>query len=826
MNQRRHLTVIAAAATLMAAMPLEILFAEWTWIFQCFALVAIICGAALAGRSLRAPVWAQPLIGLAALVIGLTWIHAGSAHALGGLIPDGDTFRYFGRLISSAGTDINQMAIPVDNTPSLLFLTSAGIGACAVLVDLLAVGLRKPALAGLPMLAIYTVPLQIDRNGISFIPFVIGACGFLWLLISDSIDRVRMFGRRFTGDGRGVDAWETSPLSSIGRRIATVGVVLAVAVPVIMPGIGNGVFASLGTNGNGSGGNGQCRGVCPHSNEVDLFASTAGSLHNGKPTNELTVTTSDPLPFYLRYAVAGDLEKDGFHETVPTGSDSQTDPAAQQISGATFARFHASVVVDQFQNDFLPDYYNTVLGSLNGVGNAWHYNDDTQTIYSNGVPARGARYSFDFARIAIADPTVLRSASKLADTDPIEVKYASTPKPLPPSVTEWLAANTTPGESEYDTVNALYYSLGPSNHFVYKLTTNPGTTGSDIGDFLQQRQGFCVQYAATLAWLVRAAGFPARVAFGFTQGTLLGRGTYSMTDHDLHAWTEVYFPGYGWLPWDATPASGINGAVATTWAPGTNHQPNGGEVSSAPHPSSGPQSGGVRPTSVRSSAPHIGATSSGHHKATKTPPWVWWSLLAVLVIVLVVISPAIARVMIRRRRTAIEHRFASVPIGEPTVVTDDATEYANRLRHAHTAWDEFMDTLVDFDVSIDLTETPQTTAARVVATTELTREAVQGVLLVGATEQQARYARRPVAAGDLDGELRRFRRELGANVPFSTRLRAVVFPPSVTIRWRAAAGERAARMSAATQAFRERIGRTLNLRWLSPRRLIAGRGSR
>ncbi len=82
------------------------------------------------------------------------------------------------------------------------------------------------------MLAIYTVPVQIDRDGISFLPFVIGACGFLWLLVSDSIDRVRLFGRRFTGDGRGVDAWETSPLSSIGRRIATVGVVLAIAVPV------------------------------------------------------------------------------------------------------------------------------------------------------------------------------------------------------------------------------------------------------------------------------------------------------------------------------------------------------------------------------------------------------------------------------------------------------------------------------------------------------------------------------------------------------------------------------------------------------------------
>ena len=33
----------------------------------------------------------------------------------------------------------------------------------------------------------------------------------------------------------------------------------------------------------------------------------------------------------------------------------------------------------------------------------------------------------------------------------------------------------------------------------------PGTTGSDIVDFLTNKQGYCVQYAAALAWLVREA---------------------------------------------------------------------------------------------------------------------------------------------------------------------------------------------------------------------------------------------------------------------------------------------------------------------------------
>ena len=46
-----------------------------------------------------------------------------------------------------------------------------------------------------------------------------------------------------------------------------------------------------------------------------------------------------------------------------------------------------------------------------------------------------------------------------------------------------------------------------------------------------------------MAWLVRAAGIPARVAFGFTNGSKRDGDTYTLTNRNLHAWTEVYFDG-------------------------------------------------------------------------------------------------------------------------------------------------------------------------------------------------------------------------------------------------------------------------------------------
>ncbi len=55
--------------------------------------------------------------------------------------------------------------------------------------------------------------------------------------------------------------------------------------------------------------------------------------------------------------------------------------------------------------------------------------------------------------------------------------------------------------------------------------------------------------------LARLSGIPARLAVGYATGDYDERaGEYVVTELQAHSWPELYFPGYGWIPFEPTPA--------------------------------------------------------------------------------------------------------------------------------------------------------------------------------------------------------------------------------------------------------------------------------
>jgi transglutaminase-like putative cysteine protease len=86
---------------------------------------------------------------------------------------------------------------------------------------------------------------------------------------------------------------------------------------------------------------------------------------------------------------------------------------------------------------------------------------------------------------------------------------------------------------------------------------SPPVSADPLESFLfTDRRGYCQQFAGAMALLLRMGGVPARVAVGFTQGHQDAvTGSWLVSDLDAHAWVEVWFPHYGWVEFDPTPAA-------------------------------------------------------------------------------------------------------------------------------------------------------------------------------------------------------------------------------------------------------------------------------
>jgi transglutaminase-like putative cysteine protease len=80
---------------------------------------------------------------------------------------------------------------------------------------------------------------------------------------------------------------------------------------------------------------------------------------------------------------------------------------------------------------------------------------------------------------------------------------------------------------------------------------------SAVECFASFRRGYCLHYASTMAVLLREAKIPARLVEGYLRGERDPvTGVESIKSSAAHAWVEVYFPTFGWYPFDPTGGPG------------------------------------------------------------------------------------------------------------------------------------------------------------------------------------------------------------------------------------------------------------------------------
>jgi transglutaminase-like putative cysteine protease len=136
--------------------------------------------------------------------------------------------------------------------------------------------------------------------------------------------------------------------------------------------------------------------------------------------------------------------------------------------------------------------------------------------------------------------------------------YLATPG-LTDRVRELAEEVTAQAENDYERAELLAAYLKNDPSFTYSTDGPVTPEGQDLVDFFlfdpaANRSGYCEYYASAMVLMARALDLPARVAVGFAPGARQADGSFLVRESSAHAWAEIYFPGYGWQIFEATPS--------------------------------------------------------------------------------------------------------------------------------------------------------------------------------------------------------------------------------------------------------------------------------
>jgi transglutaminase-like putative cysteine protease len=628
-------TSTVAGGMFLTTLPLKSIFTDFHWltvsVFCALPYLVLVC----ALRNTGVTRWWHSLVGLAASVLMLLWVFV-PRHLYFGVLPTSATGRDIGDLIDQARQIMQEQHAPLASSPPLRLLVAAALVGLVCLTDVLGVLLRQPLLAAAPLLEVLAVASATSAKSANPFYFAFAAIGFLLILLAGTRLQDLAWGPSVDGSAGRLGG---------GRRMAVTGIITALIVPLLLPAVPTNLLARATHHGSGANGTGKGSARLV----LNTLASLRGSLQRPTPELLFTVRVSPgDEPFYIRQDVADQFTNDGWQP-----SDASGDPSVGLFQGdfpvdpgtpsgdVPISQFTAGYTVYNLGGRSIP-----VLANPRDLGTNGEWDSRTSTATYSGKSLQANQNYTETVLQPKPSITQLRTAPDWSTDDPkLKARYLDLPK-QPKQVVD-LAQQLTAGlSSAYDKAHAIsdYFTNG-QNGFVYSLSTAPDDGTNALVQFLTKKAGYCQQYAAAAAVLMRQAGLPARVVLGYTHHEPDSNGLFSVTTADAHAWVEVYFSGIGWIPFDPTPLTGSDAGrlVPLSWA---SHpaQATGSTAEPTAHPS------GTSSAAASTSAAAAGGSGSG----PVVPPLVWEAGAPVagllLILLLVVWGPRLLRRRQRRRR--------------------------------------------------------------------------------------------------------------------------------------------------------------------------------
>jgi transglutaminase-like putative cysteine protease len=753
-----HAAIAACVAVLIGIVPVLAGFG-WPGGVLAVVVLAITAAAATGARAPRLFAGLVTYVGLE--LVYLSAVFAGSS-SWGRIVPTEHSLSDLASLPAGTRADFKFLP-PITASRPVEFVTVMGVALIAICVDILAVRLRRPALAGLPLLLLFSVPVATSLKNFGIVQtllFGLAISAYLSLLSVDGRQRLRMWGRlvtirrTLTGEepGQGPD---TRQIAASGRRVGLTAVGVAMVLPLILAGgTPKDLFAKTPTGGTGPGLGVGLGGTAP-------LVAISNDLGHPRPTEVLTyqTTASKPRGQYLQEYVLNYVGTSWALTTSSTGEAVRGETLPYKPPGLGPA-VPTSSVTTTISMDVatgraaLPIPYAPVKISASNA--ALTETAGTLMVYN-----------------LVASPTFTVTSDE-PNPGPGQLDLSGRP---PPDIVTQYGGYSGPDKSKLLAIaqaetKGQTTALGKANalqqwftspYFTYTVHARWPNSGPWLQRFLTtDPHGDCSQFAPAFAVLARLLGIPSRVAIGFTAGNReSGSGTWRVTTADAHAWPELYFPQVGWIRFEPTPSGiGEQGTASPpSYTQSGSSSANGSKPTKPTKPAPGAGQKAKANNGLNSKLSHLGGPDGGGATAASHRGGSGLALGITLAVVLFALLawPRLARWVTTRRRWMTA---------------------AGDAGRASTAWRELLDYLTDYGIEWFPSESPRAIATRITGTAGLGPAGAAAIARIGAAEERSRYARTPVPGAGLRADVITVRRALAASATRIGRLRARLLPAS------------------------------------------------
>lgn len=618
-------TGLIAVATCTALGALAGLLAGGVWVLHAVLAVAATALVVLGVRTLTRSTWLPSTVALVVAAYALLALYATPPGSNPLLVGPG-TLDRTGQLVAQAAQLIETSVVPMTVWPPVEMILVGAAVLVFLAADLLAIGCGMPALTGVAFLAVWTPAVVLGFSGSGW---ALAATGFLYLVLLALAQPPVSHDR----SGRRAGAVVVGAAALVAVTLAAGPVVAAVPLWswLELPDVGNGAVGpvrladDLDLRDSLREQSAQVvlsYTVTSAEDDVDQPAATAGLVG---PLRSFTLRDFDGRAWQRDPdADLAAWDSSGLLSSTPDLLGATPDPGRGAL-------VDVDVRVGALREQRLPvsTFPRTVV-----IDGRWSYDAARDEVVGQDRTDVDTRYSMQ-VEVPDLSPDLLRAAT--GDV-PDEVRaYLDVPGTEHEGDLRDLAAGITEdATTTYDQALALQSFFRDGTQFRYDTSIDPATSDDAVWDFLQNRRGYCVQFATAMTVLSRTLGIPARLGVGFLPGDLGADRTYRVTGADAHAWPELYFPGTGWVRFEPTPA--VQTGPPPAWS----------NPFSAADPAASPSATAQHPTSTSTPGATTAPGSGGGLPGITDPDTSRAPLLVLVGIALV--AGVVAAVLTRRRR--------------------------------------------------------------------------------------------------------------------------------------------------------------------------------